>query len=295
MLEYGDTRDRRRLRRDVPRRADARHRRRDPRRDLPPDARRPLPRRSSSPTATRTTSARCRTCWARSPVPVYGTPLTLGFVRERLREHDLPATLVRLRHRARSASAPFAVEPFAVTHSIPDAVGLVDPHARRHRRPHRRFQARPDAARRPPARPRPSRRARRRGRAAAALRLDQRRAVRGSPRRSGRVGAQLERIFREADGTRPRHDLLVAHPPHAAGDRRGRAARPPGGAGRPEPRLAQRGGARPRPAARPRRRARRSRGGARPAAGPRSRSSRRAARRRPRRRWSGSRWTPTSR
>jgi ribonuclease J len=57
------------------------------------------------------------------PVPVYGTPLTLGFVRERLREHEIAATLV-----AYGADpcrvGPFVVEPFAVTHSIPDSVGL---------------------------------------------------------------------------------------------------------------------------------------------------------------------------
>ena len=42
-------RDRRRLRRHVPRRADARHRRRDPRRDLPPHARAALPRHLPHP------------------------------------------------------------------------------------------------------------------------------------------------------------------------------------------------------------------------------------------------------
>jgi len=57
------------------------------------------------------------------PVPVYGTPLTLGFVRERLREHQLQATLVPYGSEACRVGT-FAVEPFAVTHSIPDAVGL---------------------------------------------------------------------------------------------------------------------------------------------------------------------------
>jgi ribonuclease J len=57
------------------------------------------------------------------PVPVYGSPLTLGFVRERLREHELPATLVPYGDEP-SRVGPFAVEPFAMTHSIPDSVGL---------------------------------------------------------------------------------------------------------------------------------------------------------------------------
>ena len=57
-------------------------------------------------------------------VPVHGTPLTLGFVRERLREHEIPATLVAYPGEPVRVG-PFAVEPFAVTHSIPDSVGLV--------------------------------------------------------------------------------------------------------------------------------------------------------------------------
>jgi ribonuclease J len=57
-------------------------------------------------------------------VPVYGTPLTIGFVRSRLREHDVSATLAVYRSEPIEVGA-FAVEPFAVTHSIPDSVGLV--------------------------------------------------------------------------------------------------------------------------------------------------------------------------
>jgi ribonuclease J len=56
-------------------------------------------------------------------VPVFGTPLTLGFVRDRLEQHDLSADL-QLYGRAPVELGPFAVEPFAMTHSIPDAVGL---------------------------------------------------------------------------------------------------------------------------------------------------------------------------
>jgi ribonuclease J len=56
-------------------------------------------------------------------VPVYGSPLTLGFVRERLRERRLQAALVTY-GREPSRVGPFVVEPFAMTHSIPDSVGL---------------------------------------------------------------------------------------------------------------------------------------------------------------------------
>jgi ribonuclease J len=57
------------------------------------------------------------------PVPVFGTPLTLGFVRERLREHGISASLVAYGRDAQRIG-PFTVEPFAMTHSIPDSVGL---------------------------------------------------------------------------------------------------------------------------------------------------------------------------
>ena len=56
-------------------------------------------------------------------VPVFGTPLTLGFVRDRLREHGITASLVPYGSDAPRVG-PFTVEPFAVTHSIPDSVGL---------------------------------------------------------------------------------------------------------------------------------------------------------------------------
>src|SRR5207253_10762110 len=51
-------------------------------------------------------------------VPVFGTPLTLGFVRDRLREHGITASLVPYGSDAPRVG-PFTVEPFAVTHSIP--------------------------------------------------------------------------------------------------------------------------------------------------------------------------------
>jgi ribonuclease J len=56
-------------------------------------------------------------------VPVYGTPLTLGFVGDRLDQHDLRRDLTRYGSTPVDVG-PFRVEPFAMTHSIPDAVGL---------------------------------------------------------------------------------------------------------------------------------------------------------------------------
>ena len=56
-------------------------------------------------------------------VPVYGTPLTLGFVDDRLGQHELDGDLQRYGSTPVSVG-PFTVEPFAMTHSIPDAVGL---------------------------------------------------------------------------------------------------------------------------------------------------------------------------
>ena len=55
-------------------------------------------------------------------VPVFGTPLTLGFVDNRLVQHDLRADLQRFPGAV--TVGPFTVEPFAMTHSIPDAVGF---------------------------------------------------------------------------------------------------------------------------------------------------------------------------
>jgi ribonuclease J len=55
-------------------------------------------------------------------VPVFGTPLTLGFVDNRLVQHDLRADLQRFPGPV--TVGPFIVEPFAMTHSIPDAVGF---------------------------------------------------------------------------------------------------------------------------------------------------------------------------
>jgi ribonuclease J len=60
------------------------------------------------------------------PVPVYGTPLTLALVGEKLREHGLleTADLRVMRPREAFGVGPFRVEPIRVTHSIVDGIGL---------------------------------------------------------------------------------------------------------------------------------------------------------------------------
>ena len=59
-------------------------------------------------------------------VPVYGTPLTLALVAERLREHGLDeeARLTPVQPRDRVEIGPFRIEPIRVTHSIADGIGL---------------------------------------------------------------------------------------------------------------------------------------------------------------------------
>jgi ribonuclease J len=59
-------------------------------------------------------------------VPVYGTPLTLALVSEKLREHGLleGADLRGMRPREAFEVGPFRVEPIRVTHSIVDGIGL---------------------------------------------------------------------------------------------------------------------------------------------------------------------------
>jgi ribonuclease J len=59
-------------------------------------------------------------------VPVYGTPLTLALVAEKLREHGLAegADLRPMRPRDRLEIGPFRIEPVRVTHSIADGIGL---------------------------------------------------------------------------------------------------------------------------------------------------------------------------
>ncbi len=58
-------------------------------------------------------------------VPVLGTPFTLAAAKHRLTEAGQSAELREFEPRARVRVGSFEVEPFRVTHSIPDAVGLV--------------------------------------------------------------------------------------------------------------------------------------------------------------------------
>src|SRR5687768_5972218 len=58
-------------------------------------------------------------------VPVYGTPLTLALLGEKLREHGIDSADLRtMRPRDVFDVGPFRVEPIRVTHSIVDGIGL---------------------------------------------------------------------------------------------------------------------------------------------------------------------------
>jgi ribonuclease J len=58
------------------------------------------------------------------PVPVYATPLTIGFAQGRLREHDIRATFHSVHPREVIQLRDLRIEFLAVTHSIADSVGL---------------------------------------------------------------------------------------------------------------------------------------------------------------------------
>ena len=58
-------------------------------------------------------------------IPVYGTPLTLGLIREKLKEHHMEHTrLITVKPRETIQLGNFEVEFVRVTHSIVDGVGL---------------------------------------------------------------------------------------------------------------------------------------------------------------------------
>ena len=59
-------------------------------------------------------------------VPVYGTPLTLGLISEKLKEHELneKSTLICVRPREIIQIGVFSVECIRITHSIVDGIGL---------------------------------------------------------------------------------------------------------------------------------------------------------------------------
>ncbi|MBJ7602954.1 MAG: ribonuclease J [Candidatus Dormibacteraeota bacterium] len=60
-------------------------------------------------------------------VPVFGTPLTLGLAKSRLREHRIlrESDLREVRLGDRVRLGPFSIETVAVSHSIPDAAALI--------------------------------------------------------------------------------------------------------------------------------------------------------------------------
>jgi ribonuclease J len=61
----------------------------------------------------------------RAPVPVYGMPLTLGFVRDKFEEFGIEDIELRaIMPRETVTLGPFTVEAIRVTHSIVDALGL---------------------------------------------------------------------------------------------------------------------------------------------------------------------------
>ncbi|HEY1298693.1 MAG TPA: ribonuclease J [Chloroflexota bacterium] len=61
------------------------------------------------------------------PIPIYGTPLTLGLISVKLKEHGMLGRVIQyaIREGQQARLGPFEIEPIAVNHSIPDAVGLV--------------------------------------------------------------------------------------------------------------------------------------------------------------------------
>lgn len=59
-----------------------------------------------------------------APVPVYGTPLTLGLARRRLREREVSGDLRALRPGESVELGPFRVHALRVAHSIPDSLAL---------------------------------------------------------------------------------------------------------------------------------------------------------------------------
>ena len=61
------------------------------------------------------------------PIPIYGTPLTLGLISVKLKEHGMLGRVIQyaISEGQHAHLGPFDIEPIPVNHSIPDAVGLV--------------------------------------------------------------------------------------------------------------------------------------------------------------------------
>ena len=108
---------------------------------------------SCSPTATRTTSARSPSrCRPRPARPVYGSRLTLGFVRRRLRERGVEADLRLLTPGQPVELGAFRVHPIRVAHSVIDSLALAIETPGGRGGDERRLQDRP-RRRRPTSRP----------------------------------------------------------------------------------------------------------------------------------------------
>jgi ribonuclease J len=88
------------------------------------------------------------------PVPIYGSPLSLGLARNRIEEAGkLGRTeLIPVHDGERREIGPFDCEFIPVTHSVPTR-SRPRTTRRGHDPPQRRLQARPHAGRRPPHRP----------------------------------------------------------------------------------------------------------------------------------------------
>src|SRR4029453_5071446 len=61
------------------------------------------------------------------PIAIYGTPLTLGLITVKLKEHGMLGRVTQhpIREGERAQLGAVQIEAITVNHSIPDAVGLV--------------------------------------------------------------------------------------------------------------------------------------------------------------------------
>jgi len=57
--------------------------------------------------------------------PIYGTKLTLGLIREKLKEHRLKANLREISSKSKLKIGQFRLSFFGVCHSIPDGLGII--------------------------------------------------------------------------------------------------------------------------------------------------------------------------
>ncbi len=57
-------------------------------------------------------------------IPVYGTPLTIGMIKEKLREYHLEPPLIPVKPREEVTLGPYEIEFVRVTHSVVDGVGI---------------------------------------------------------------------------------------------------------------------------------------------------------------------------